>query len=57
MRHLRGLTLGMFPGPTVEARPGDTVIINVINAMNEETSIHWHGIRQFSKFHVLTRTS
>ncbi|OGM46751.1 laccase [Aspergillus bombycis] len=39
------LVNGIFPGPTIEARAGDTLIINVVNALKEEpVSIHWHGI-------------
>ncbi|KAJ5948165.1 multicopper oxidase-domain-containing protein [Penicillium verhagenii] len=35
----------LFPGPTVEARSGDTLTIMVTNLMNEESlSIHWHGL-------------
>ena len=34
-----------FPGPTVEARSGDRVIIEVTNALeDEDISIHWHGL-------------
>ncbi|KAJ5138163.1 hypothetical protein N7526_004396 [Penicillium atrosanguineum] len=35
---------GLFPGPTIEARPGDTLIINVTNNIQEPLSIHWHGL-------------
>lgn len=35
---------GMLPGPTLHWREGDTVTIRVTNRLNEETSIHWHGI-------------
>ncbi|KAB8253740.1 multicopper oxidase-domain-containing protein [Aspergillus pseudonomiae] len=39
------LVNGIFPGPTIETRSGDTLIINVANALQEEPiSIHWHGI-------------
>jgi len=34
-----------FPGPTLEARSGDTLIIRVENALEDEgISIHWHGL-------------
>ncbi|OCL10556.1 multicopper oxidase [Glonium stellatum] len=34
-----------FPGPTLEARSGDTLIIRVENALEDEgLSIHWHGL-------------
>ncbi|KAL8146517.1 hypothetical protein AgCh_004299 [Apium graveolens] len=35
-----------FPGPTLYAREGDTVLINVVNNVKYNVSIHWHGIRQ-----------
>ena len=39
-------TLGQFPGPTIEARSGDRLVINVCNnlADNEGLAIHWHGL-------------
>ncbi|KAF7816171.1 laccase-3-like [Senna tora] len=36
---------GQFPGPTVEARNGDSLEINVVNAGKYNISIHWHGLR------------
>ncbi|XP_020214302.1 laccase-3 [Cajanus cajan] len=36
---------GQFPGPTVEARNGDYIIIRVVNAAQYNISIHWHGLR------------
>ncbi|KAF3501130.1 hypothetical protein F2Q69_00045756 [Brassica cretica] len=38
---------GMFPGPTVYAREGDRVIINVTNHVQYNLSIHWHGLKQY----------
>ena len=35
---------GMLSGPTLRWKEGDTVTINVTNNLNEDTSIHWHGI-------------
>lgn len=38
---------GAFPGPTIEANWGDTIVVNVHNNMdNEGTSLHWHGLLQ-----------
>eukprot|EP01018_Ginkgo_biloba_P008350 Gb_11065 [translate_table: standard] len=37
---------GQFPGPTIYAREGDTVLIKVTNNVKYNISIHWHGIRQ-----------
>ncbi|GIC91516.1 uncharacterized protein Aud_007961 [Aspergillus udagawae] len=36
---------GLFPGPTIEARSGDTLVITLINRLEDESiSIHWHGL-------------
>ncbi|XP_075502356.1 laccase-4-like, partial [Primulina tabacum] len=37
---------GQFPGPTIYAREGDTVVVKVINHVKYNVSIHWHGVRQ-----------
>ncbi|KXT12813.1 hypothetical protein AC579_1816 [Pseudocercospora musae] len=38
---------GQMPGPKIEASWGNTVVVHVTNAMqNNGTSIHFHGIRQ-----------
>ena len=40
-----GLTVnGGLPGPTLRFTEGDTARIRVRNALEEETSIHWHGV-------------
>ncbi|HTI63847.1 MAG TPA: multicopper oxidase domain-containing protein, partial [Gemmatimonadaceae bacterium] len=35
---------GTVPGPTLEAREGDSVIIHFHNALPEPTTVHWHGV-------------
>lgn len=35
---------GSLPGPTLRWREGDTVTLRVANTLQEDTSIHWHGI-------------
>lgn len=37
---------GQFPGPRVIAREGDRLLIEVVNHVPNNMSIHWHGIRQ-----------
>jgi FtsP/CotA-like multicopper oxidase with cupredoxin domain len=38
---------GMLPGPTIDVEEGDTVVVNVYNALaNEATTMHWHGMYQ-----------
>ncbi|XP_054794908.1 laccase-3-like [Prosopis cineraria] len=36
---------GQLPGPTVEARNGDSLAIRVVNAAKYNVTIHWHGLR------------
>ncbi|KAG9961243.1 hypothetical protein KCU61_g5649, partial [Aureobasidium melanogenum] len=37
---------GQFPGPTIEARSGDCIVVEVENALDgSHTAIHWHGLR------------
>lgn len=38
----------IFPGPTLRAEKGDTIVIKVKNNLEEATVIHWHGIRLLS---------
>ncbi|BAT84248.1 hypothetical protein LR48_Vigan03g114500 [Vigna angularis] len=37
---------GLYPGPTLEVREGDAVIIHVVNKSPYNITIHWHGIFQ-----------
>ena len=35
----------LFPGPTIECRPGDRLVVHVTNSLaSEGVSIHWHGL-------------
>jgi FtsP/CotA-like multicopper oxidase with cupredoxin domain len=36
---------GQVPGPAIEADVGDTLVVELTNALPEPTSIHWHGLR------------
>jgi FtsP/CotA-like multicopper oxidase with cupredoxin domain len=36
---------GRVPGPEIRVRQGEPVRIIVENKLNEETTVHWHGIR------------
>lgn len=41
---------GQYPGPTIIADWGDTLVVNVKNSLpHNGTSIHWHGMRQLNK--------
>ena len=35
---------GHVPGPTLDVREGDHVIVHFRNALPEPTTVHWHGI-------------
>jgi suppressor of ftsI len=35
---------GQVPGPTLEAREGDRVIVHFHNQLPEPTTVHWHGL-------------
>ncbi|MBA0687840.1 hypothetical protein Goari_015341, partial [Gossypium aridum] len=37
---------GQFPGPRIIAREGDRLLIKVVNHVQYNVTIHWHGIRQ-----------
>jgi FtsP/CotA-like multicopper oxidase with cupredoxin domain len=36
---------GRVPGPTLEVREGDRVVIHFRNDLPEPTTVHWHGMR------------
>ena len=36
---------GQFPGPTLEVREGDRVIVHFTNDLPVETTVHWHGLQ------------
>jgi FtsP/CotA-like multicopper oxidase with cupredoxin domain len=35
---------GSIPGPTIEGKIGDTLIVHFTNLLPEPTTIHWHGL-------------
>lgn len=45
-QRVRAMTYnGTVPGPTIEGRVGDTLVVNFTNHLREPTTIHWHGLR------------
>ena len=36
---------GIVPGPELRVRQGQPVRITVVNKLDEDTTVHWHGIR------------
>lgn len=43
-----------FPGPTIEARSGDTLEIEVINLLDEGVSLHWHGLHMRGIYTIIS---
>ncbi|KAL5709322.1 laccase [Ranunculus cassubicifolius] len=43
---VKAVVNGSLPGPALEAREGDTVIVHVINNSTYNMTIHWHGVFQ-----------
>ncbi|MEK7215211.1 MAG: multicopper oxidase domain-containing protein [Chloroflexota bacterium] len=35
---------GTVPGPTIRATEGDTLRVTLVNKLQQDTSIHWHGL-------------
>lgn len=36
---------GLNPGPTIRAKLGDTVEVELVNQLDFATTIHWHGVK------------
>ncbi|MBL8722365.1 MAG: multicopper oxidase family protein [Myxococcales bacterium] len=36
---------GTIPGPLIDAKVGDRLIVHLKNSLPETTTIHWHGVR------------
>src|SRR3546814_4251084 len=36
---------GQVPGPEIRVRQGDRLRVHVENSLEEETTVHWHGLR------------
>jgi len=44
-REARAVTInGSIPGPLIRLREGQNAVLRVINELQEDTSIHWHGL-------------
>jgi FtsP/CotA-like multicopper oxidase with cupredoxin domain len=41
---------GQYPGPLISVPQQATVTIQLVNALDQPTSIHWHGIRLDNRF-------
>lgn len=36
---------GTVPGPEIRARQGERLRVNVVNRLDQPTTVHWHGVR------------
>jgi FtsP/CotA-like multicopper oxidase with cupredoxin domain len=36
---------GRFPGPLLQAKVGDEIVVHFTNELPQATTIHWHGVR------------
>ncbi|MCA9663976.1 MAG: multicopper oxidase family protein [Myxococcales bacterium] len=36
---------GKLPGPILQAKVGDEIVVELTNKLDEPTTIHWHGLR------------
>lgn len=36
---------GRVPGPEIRVRQGERLRVSVVNGLEEETTVHWHGLR------------
>ncbi len=39
-----------YPGPLIRADKGATVVVDFVNNIDQETTIHWHGLRLDNRF-------
>jgi FtsP/CotA-like multicopper oxidase with cupredoxin domain len=55
-RAFKGQTLTMFafndqyPGPLLQVPQGAEIIVDLINALDQPTTVHWHGVRLDNRF-------
>ena len=41
---------GSIPGPTLRVRQGSTLLVNIVNEGDLETTVHWHGLRLDNRY-------
>ena len=41
---------GQYPGPLLEVQQGATIVVQYHNALDEPSSVHWHGVRLDNRF-------
>jgi FtsP/CotA-like multicopper oxidase with cupredoxin domain len=41
---------GSIPGPTLKAREGSEIVVNIENQSDMEATVHWHGLRLENRY-------
>lgn len=41
---------GQYPGPLIEVTEGATILVRFHNAIDQPSSVHWHGVRLDNRF-------
>jgi FtsP/CotA-like multicopper oxidase with cupredoxin domain len=41
---------GQYPGPLIRATRGATMVVELTNALDQPTTVHWHGVRLDNHF-------
>ena len=55
-KEIAGQTIKMFgyngqiPGPLLKIEQNSTILVNVLNNLDVETTVHWHGLRLDNRF-------
>ena len=55
-KEIAGQTIKMFgyngqiPGPLLKIEQNSTILVNILNNLDVETTVHWHGLRLDNKF-------
>jgi FtsP/CotA-like multicopper oxidase with cupredoxin domain len=55
-RHMKGRPLtvygfnGQYPGPLIWVRQGAEIVVDFANALDQPTTVHWHGVRLDNHF-------
>jgi len=55
-KEIAGQTIRMFgyngqiPGPILKVEQNSTILVNVVNNLDVETTVHWHGLRLENEF-------
>ena len=55
-KEIAGQTIRMFgyngqiPGPLLKIEQNSIILVNVLNNLDVETTVHWHGLRLDNKF-------